>query len=112
MKSKISITGVDTFLLSSAPESIFFLTKLVIVEITNHLISAWGVNFKLRTIAGKGLWGLLSVFKACLHDFVAPQFVCLFVKSISIPIQSETNAAGTNVQSRSKVINMTRVIHS
>ena len=113
VKSKISITGVDTFLLSSAPESIFFFwTKLVIVEITNHLISTWGVNFKLRTIAGKGLLGLLSVYKACLHDFVAPQFVCLFVKSISIPIQSETNAAGTNVQSRSKVINMTRVIHS
>lgn len=84
----------------------------MIVEITNHLISAWGVNFKLRTIAGKGLWGLLSVYNACLHVFVAPQFVCLFVKSISIPIQSETNAAGTNVQSRSKVINMTLVIHS
>lgn len=88
----------------------------MIVEITNHLISAWGVNFKLRTIGGRGLWGLLSVYKACLHVFVASQFVCLFiclfVKSISILIQSETNAAGTNVQSRSKVINMTRVIHS
>ena len=61
----------------------FFWTKLVIVEITNHLISTWGVNFKLRTIAGKGLWVLLSVYKACLYVFVAPQFVCLFVRKIN-----------------------------
>lgn len=53
----------------------------MIVEITNHLISAWGVNFKLRTIAGKGLWGLLSVYR--LSSRFCSASVCLFVRKIN-----------------------------
>ena len=51
----------------------------MIVEITNHLISTWGVNFKLRTIAGKALGAFISLQSLSLRFCSAS--VCLFVCS-------------------------------